>query len=200
MILTKAYIKELPNESSNFFKVEVPLMSDNTQNDAIFDALLCSDPANYNGYNVGDAVFVHFEDQRYNDCVILGKLFTEIPEENNAYVLTNELKVTGFASLPASTKIGDYTAGDITNLYNATLNSGKGEVDEEDLKQYVQWVNTQREDIEYYANKIRCVTGEEYDKIINHEPPFEDEDDEMIEKTLYFLSTVPESEDEDANL
>ena len=61
MICTKAYVKELPEEGSNIFKVEVPLMEDNTGTEAIFDALLCTTPGHYKGLEVGDAVSVTFK-------------------------------------------------------------------------------------------------------------------------------------------
>ena len=137
MIVTKAYIKELPESGSNIFKVEVPLMEDNTGTEAIFDALLSTPPGIYKGLKVGDAVFVTFEDDMYNTAIILGSLFTEIPTESSTYEILNDLKVTDAASLPPQTRFGDYTAQDIMNLYNKG-GGGDGTLNEEDLKQYVQ--------------------------------------------------------------
>ena len=66
LITTKAYITAVPEQGSNTFKVNVPLMSDNVSDEAIFDALLCSTSGSYNDYKVGDCVFVDFEDDKYN--------------------------------------------------------------------------------------------------------------------------------------
>lgn len=142
MITTKAYITQTPAEGDNKFKVNIPLMSDNVSDEAIFDALLCSTSGNYNDYKVGDCVFVDFEDDKYNTAIIMGKLYTEVPEENEAYGLFNELKVTGNATLPANTMIGPYSAQDIFNLYQAVNNAKEGNwVDEESLFEYLKvWV------------------------------------------------------------
>lgn len=118
-MLTKAYIKALPENGDNVFKVRVPLYEDNTGQEAIFDALLCTDPSSYNGYSVGDAVYIQFEDEYLNTAVIMGKLYVDTPTESSSYNLVNELKVTDYASLPPTTKLGDYTAQDLVNLYNA---------------------------------------------------------------------------------
>lgn len=122
MILTKAYITKLPDEGSNIYKVRVPLMEDNTGTEAIFDALLCTSPICYNGYSVGDCVYIHFEDDDYDLPVILGKLFTEIPTTSNAYIIANELNITNTSKLPNDSTLGEYRADDIGNLYNATGN------------------------------------------------------------------------------
>ena len=142
MITTKAYITQTPAEGDNKFKVNIPLMSDNVSDEAIFDALLCSTSGNYNDYKVGDCVFVDFEDDKYNTAIIMGKLYTEVPEENEAYGLFNELKVTGNATLPANTMIGPYSAQDIFNLYQAVNNAKEGNwVDEDSLFEYLKvWV------------------------------------------------------------
>lgn len=138
MILTKAYITEIPEDGDNHFRVRIPMYEDNTSGEAEFDALLCADPMSYKGYAVGDCVYVHFENDKQNVAVIIGKLFTTIPEKNTSYVLANELKVTDHAFLPPNTRFGDYTADDFTNLYNMASSGLGGGVDESLLKQYVK--------------------------------------------------------------
>jgi len=197
MIITKAYITEMPKDGDNVFKVNVPLMADNSTTDAIFNALLCTTPGSYKGYSVGDCVFVGFEDEKYNTAIIFGKLYVSVPSDSTVYEIVNELKVTDYASLPPNTKFGDHTAQDFTNLYNAALNSGNGTIDDEDLKQYVKWTNTERENPEgeiedIYSNKIRNMTGKEWDKYKKSEEFDADE----FKTTLYFLSSIPDSEEE----
>lgn len=166
MILTKAYITEIPEKGSNIFKVNVPLMQDNVSDEAIFDALLATTPGSYNDYKVGDCVFVDFEDDKYNIAIILGKLFTEVPEENNAYGLYNQLNVTGSAVLPENTYIGKYTPQDIFNLYQGVESGvGGGSINPDDLKPYVRWKlsknaeeageDPNRENVRLYADKLR---------------------------------------------
>ena len=72
------------------------------------------------------------------NCIILGKMYTSTPTDSSAYTLTDELKVTGQAYLPPTTKIGEYTAQDLTNLYNAASNGGTGSLDEEELQKHLK--------------------------------------------------------------
>lgn len=193
MITTKAYIYEMPEKDSNIFKVNIPLMADNVNDEAIFDALLAVQSGTYNDYKVGDCVFVDFEDDKYNTAIILGKLYTDVPEENDAYGLFNQLNVTGSAVLPEDTKIGKYSTQDIFNLYQGVENGTGGSINPDDLKSYVQWtmteIETQGETEEIYADHIRIMTGEEYDDYLESE----DFDEELFNHTLYFLSSIPEN-------
>jgi len=195
MIMTKAYVTELPAEGDNIFKVSVPLMMDNTESDAIFDAILAHSPGIYKGINVGDCVVIDFEDDKYDTAIILGKLFTEIKDDEMAYGTFNQLNVTGSAVLPEDTKIGKYTPQDFFNLYQGVdmKEGGSGSLNPDDLKQYVQWTNTERtvsgEQVDVYADHIRVMTGEEYDTLNSSES--EDFDKDEFDHTLYFLSSLP---------
>ena len=195
MITTKAYITKMPDEGDNIFQVNVPLMADNVNDEAIFDALLSEPSGVYNDLKVGDCVFVTFEDDKYNTAIILGKLYTEVPEENNAYGLFDQLNVTGSVVLPDDTRIGKYTPQDIFNLYQGLNNgTGGGTIDPSTLKKYVQWTMTERpeapeEEQEVYADHIRIMTGEEYDELSSGES--EDFDEDEFNHTLYFLSSLP---------
>lgn len=51
MILTKAFIQQLPEKDSNIYKVRIPLMEDNTDTPAIFDAVSCHTPGIYKEYS-----------------------------------------------------------------------------------------------------------------------------------------------------
>lgn len=191
--MTKAYVTELPAEGDNIFKVSVPLMMDNTESDAIFDAILAHSPGIYKGINVGDCVVVDFEDDKYDTAIILGKLFTEIKDDEMVYGTFNQLNVTGSAVLPEDTKIGKYTPQDFFNLYQGVdmkEGGGTGSLNPDDLKQYVQWTNTERtvsgEQTDIYADHIRVMTGEEYDAYKESEDFNQDE----FDHTLYFLSSL----------
>lgn len=194
MITTRAYIVKIPENGDNHFKVRVPFMEDNTGEEAIYDALLCISPTSYNGYSVGDVVFVTFENNKYNNCIILGKMFTSTPTSSSAYTLTDELKVTGQAYLPPTTKIGEYTAQDLTNLYNAASNGGTGNLDEDELrkhlKEYVKWVPTERESaegsVDFFTDKLQVLSGQEFDDLVANS--------NLVENTLYCLTSVPATE------
>ena len=59
------------------------------------------------------------------------------------------------------------------NLYNRA-GGGSGSINTDDLKEYVQWVNTESvitsegktETVDVYADRIRCMTGKEFDDYI----------------------------------
>ena len=196
MITTKAYVTKVPEDDSNIFTVRVPLMEDNTETEAEFEAILSHSPGIYKGIEVGDCVIVTYEDDKYDTAIILGKLFTEIPENDQAFGLFNQLEVTGSVILPQDTKIGNYTPQDIFNLYQGVdmkEGGGGGSINPDDLRQYVQWTTTEREtseDVEeVYADHIRVMTGEEYDTLNSSES--EDFDEDEFNHTLYFLSSLP---------
>lgn len=114
MIVTKAFIDQLPEKDSNIYKVRIPLMEDNTGTPAIFDATSCHASGFFNEYAVEDCVYVCFEDEEMVSAVILGQLdLGKIPERNNVYSLIDNLNVTGYATLPENTKIGDYMLKDL---------------------------------------------------------------------------------------
>lgn len=185
--MTKAYITELPSSGSNIYKVEVPLMSDHTSTSAIFDAVASNSPGVYNGYNVGDVVIVHFENQLMDTCIIVGKLFTEVPEEDKAYILSNSLKVTGSAELPANTKINGVKIDGIMAAINNVVNiAGSGTVDENSLRDFVKYNTTNRNGESYYADRIQVMSGDEYDALSNNE----------LENTLFFLTSPSSRENE----
>jgi len=111
-MIIKAFIKSLPTRGDNVFKVRVPFLEDNTDKEMIFDALLCSPPGEYNGYSVGDCVFISFENDKLDTPIILGKLFVDVDDNSSTYKVLNELKVLNKVDLPASFSIGGYSIGD----------------------------------------------------------------------------------------
>ena len=193
MITTKAYVTEVPEEGSNIYRVRVPLMEDNTETEAEFNAIVASSAGIYKGIEKGDCVIVDFEDDKYDTAIILGKLFVEVPQSTSAVGIFNHLEVTGSVILPNDTKIGNYTPQDLFNLYQGVEfneGGGTGTLNPDDLKQYVQWTVTEREDptegnIDVYADHIRVMTGEEYEALLSEDN--EDFDEELFNHTLYFL-------------
>ena len=124
MLLTKAFITKLPDKGSNIYQVRVPLMEDNTQGEAIYNATCCASPGTFNAYQVGDCVYIDFEDEEITTAVIMGKLVkSENEEENNVYTSINDLNVTGRTVLPEDTTIGGYTISNLVSMINTVSNS-----------------------------------------------------------------------------
>lgn len=127
-MILKAFITKLPDSGDNRFKVRVPFLEDNTTNEMVFDALLCNQPGEYNGYKIGDCVFVSFENEKLNTAIILGKLYIEDDMNVSNYHVVNELNVTTKVTLPEDTKIGGYSADDIFQIYQSINNINSGSV------------------------------------------------------------------------
>ena len=121
-MILKAFITELPKGEDNLFKVRIPFLEDNTTNEMVFNALLCNQPGEYNGYQVGDCVFVSFENDKLNTAIIFGKLYVDDDADVPNYHIINELNVTSKVTLPEDTKIGNYSAKDIFEIYQNLYN------------------------------------------------------------------------------
>lgn len=128
-MIMKAFIREIPAEGDNLFKVRIPFLEDNTRQEFIIEALLCNQPGEFNNYQVGDCVFVSFENNKMDLAIILGRLYTKVEDEVKSYHLVNELKVTSQAVLPENTKIGDYSPRDFFKLYQDKISNSAGEYD-----------------------------------------------------------------------
>ena len=106
MMFTKALIAAIPEPGDNHYKVRIPLFEDTTGNEVLFDALCCHAPGVFNGYKVGDCVYIAFEDAKLNIPVILGRLFVE-EKDNYAKGYFNNLEVSNKVHLPMATSFGD---------------------------------------------------------------------------------------------
>ena len=115
-MFTKALITKIPDKGDNWFKVRIPLFEDTTGTEVTYDALCCYSPGTFGGLNVGDCVYVTFEDAKLNIPVIIGKLYTR-EDDDYAKGLFNNLKVTNTANLPLNTIFGNAaSAGDLIEL------------------------------------------------------------------------------------
>ena len=76
-MITKAIIVETPLNNSNKFKIQIPTLvkANSNKDNFILDATLCYQPGVILGYNIGDVVFVAFEDNYIEKPIILGKLY-----------------------------------------------------------------------------------------------------------------------------
>jgi len=119
-MILKGYIKSLPKNGTNIFRVRIPFLEDNTSREMVFDALLCNQPGEYQGYEVGDCVFVIFENDKLNTPVIMGKLYIEDSKYSKSHHIVNNLDVNGTVNLPDNTTIGGYSINDIFQLQQAS--------------------------------------------------------------------------------
>ena len=114
-MFTKALIVRPREQGNNIYKVRIPLFEDTTGTEIVYDALCCHAPGVYGGLNVGDCVYIAFEDAKLNIPVIIGKLYVnEKDDYSKGYF--NNLDVVNSAHMPMSTTFGDGLS--ISNLYD----------------------------------------------------------------------------------
>ena len=109
-MITKGIIIKTPNGTNNKYTVRIPIFesANNTGSEFVtYEASVCISPGSYYGLNVGDVVFISFEDNRMSKPVIIGKLFITPDVETGAYNALQVLKVSDKAELPSNTTIGD---------------------------------------------------------------------------------------------
>lgn len=115
-MFTKALIVSTPVGDDNHFRVRIPIFEDTTGTEVIYDALCCYSPGTFGGLNVGDCVYVAFEDAKLYVPVIVGKLYTK-ESDDYAKGYFNNLQVTNMARLPIDTNFGGVTtAGNLVDL------------------------------------------------------------------------------------
>lgn len=109
-MILKAIIKKLPDYEDNHYIVRIPFFEDNTKTEAEFSALLSYTPGIYGNYNVGDVVFVSFENEKFNIPIILGKMYvpSDLTKDGIGYGNFNILKADDF-SINNNTDILDLT-------------------------------------------------------------------------------------------
>lgn len=107
-MVTKAEIIGI-DYTSNTCQVRMPIFeSTSSANYAIARALFAVQPGVFNGYTVGDVVFVAFEDNRIDRPVVIGKLYLGTAEESlnsGGAIYGKNLVINGTAELPTTTAI-----------------------------------------------------------------------------------------------
>lgn len=73
-MVTKAEIQSI-DFNSNICQVRIPIFEDRTGNKVVCKATFAIPPGVYNGFQVGDVVYVAFEDGHISTPVVIGKLF-----------------------------------------------------------------------------------------------------------------------------
>ena len=111
---TKAYITEIVDKKT--VKIRMPLfnkiegVSGSTPNSELYSATLCYQGGVIPSYEIGDVVFVQFEDNYLDRPIVMGKLknTTSTKEDDGLPdIYCNTLNVTGAVTMGEETKIGD---------------------------------------------------------------------------------------------
>ena len=116
-MITKAIIKRLCTLDDNHFSVYVPLLrkANADEADATMEATLICIPGIENTLQVGDVVYVSFEDDNYDRPIILGNLYIGQKEKDDitTTLTTKSIEVTETNKLPLNTIIGDISVMDL---------------------------------------------------------------------------------------
>lgn len=106
-MITEAEIQSI-DFNSNSCVVRIPFFETlNTVNKIVIPAKFCTQPGIYNGYKVGDIVWVAFENGMPEGPIVIGKVFKSSNDENanGGNISCKNLTVNSTASLPITTKI-----------------------------------------------------------------------------------------------
>lgn len=100
-------------------KVKIPIFDGaevKTDKKDLTTATICSLPNCCMNVQVGDIVFIGFEDNTYHKAVILGHLSRELMQSTYSDVSFGRLDCFSCANLPYDTKIGEVSSKDISCL------------------------------------------------------------------------------------
>lgn len=119
-MITKGIIEEIISPYE--VRVRIPTLDKEanaiaaTSTENLNIATICTLPNCYVNLQIGDVVFVGFEDNTYYKAVILGHLCREGYYNTHADVSLSNLVVNDSAKLPDTTKIGDVSSDEISCL------------------------------------------------------------------------------------
>lgn len=119
-MITKAIVEEIISPYE--VRVRIPLLDRqknttlSTKTEDLNIATICTLPNCYCNPQVGDIVFVGFEDNTYYRVVILGYLCKEAMTPTYSDITFNSLQVKSSASLPEETTIGNVTSSELAKL------------------------------------------------------------------------------------
>ena len=119
-MITKAIIEQIISPYQA--RVRIPILDhlsyapSGTSTTELNIATVCTLPNCYLNVQVGDIVFIGFEDNSYDRAVILGHLSREAMSSTYADVTFGNLHVNGETTLSASTQIGNITSEELSYL------------------------------------------------------------------------------------
>ena len=124
-MVTKGIIKSI-DYNGNTCKVRVPILESACDDaEIILSAIFATTPGIFNGYKEEDVVIVSFEDNNYENAIILGKLYLGASKENEdprGTVSCANLKSENQATIPLSSKLvydaKDKNTANVKGSYN----------------------------------------------------------------------------------
>lgn len=164
-MITKAIIQQLNTNEDNHFKVYIPLLrkANNSKEDAVLSATALSISGIINNFQIGDVVFVAFEDSSYEKPIILGKLLKNGEEDITTKIICSSLKVLEKTSLSYNTSIDTLNMQDVSNKLNNLIEN------EDILAQDVLYETNENKEVSNvkegidYAIKLAEEGGDKYD-------------------------------------
>ena len=126
-MITKAIIEKVENDGYHY-KVRIPILHKiadapgSTPFKELPIALVCYAPGCKPNLNVGDVVYVGFENNQYSEPVILGMLLNDSYKESSASIRADSIQASVNVNLPNSNvNFGNITLSDIVDN---TINTG----------------------------------------------------------------------------
>ena len=124
-MVTKGIIKSI-DYNGNTCKVRVPILESACDDaEIVLSAIFSTTPGVFNGYKEKDVVIVSFEDNNYENAIILGKLYLGASKENEdprGTVSCANLKSENQATIPLSSKLvydaKDKNTANVKGSYN----------------------------------------------------------------------------------
>ena len=171
-MVTKGIIKSI-DLLGNTCTVHIPFFETAGNDPIIETATISNTPGIYNGYKVGDAVYVAFEDGRMDTPVVIGKLYLGTEKEKadpRGVSNVEESSTAKKATLPADSKLTveiDDNVPNTTTPYSSlssianglnTLNTNVGQMDRDygnRFKQIIATTNGMQSTIEQNSDSIK---------------------------------------------
>lgn len=171
-MITKGIIKSI-DLLGNTCTVHIPFFETAGNDPIIETATISNTPGSYNGYKVGDAVYVAFEDGRMDTPVVIGKLYLGMEKEKadpRGVSNVEESAATKKATLPADAKLTAKIDSNVPNTtvpYSSlssianglnTLNTNVSQMDKDygnRFKQVISNTNGMQSTIEQNSNSIK---------------------------------------------